>query len=183
MNDSRSYSKAHLVILVIQIVIMLSTLGMNLYFYSENLRIASENQQLQLSSRRADISIFVNWYEYRMTTENLTLTVYGEVHNEGTRDTVVKSFRIGIKYALGSDNDVQFGHTWTGSFASWFGWQNLTLMTRGVRAFIVTESYEELKRYPNLVDIKPEEGWITFSHDDGVGIQEQTRTFSLKYFP
>jgi hypothetical protein len=174
MND-RNYSKMHLIILVIQIIILLGTLVMNSYFYSENL-------QLQLSSRRADISIFVNWYEYQPTTENLTLTVYGEVHNEGTRDTVVETFSIGIKYDIGSGDEIQFRHTLSGVFAKLIGWENLTLTNKEVRVFVVTESYP-LEDYPNLVNVKPEEGWITISHDDGIGIQEQTRTFSLKYFP
>lgn len=123
MSDSKSYQRLHLAILAIQIVLLASTLVVNLYFYFEN-------QQLQLSSRRADVSTFVTWYEYLMTEENLTLTVSGEVHNEGSRATIVKNLGIGIKYALGTDNETHFGHTLSGAFAMMLGWQNLTLTTK-----------------------------------------------------
>ena len=87
-----------------------------------------------------------------------------------------------MKYALGSGDEIQFGHTLSGAFAEMLGWQNLSLATKEGRSFNLTEYYP-LTQYPNLINVKPEEGWITVIHDDGVGIQEQTRTFSLKFFP
>ena len=185
MNDNKGYSKWNLVILVVQVsvlVVQVIIAGVSGYL---SLEIARENQQLLLSSRRADISIFVDWYEYLMTTENITLTVYGSIHNEGSRATVVKNMSIGIRYISQSGNIrlvFQLAHTFRGAFAPMIGWQNLTLMKGQMKTFALTESYD-LTHNPNLIHKEPDEGVITVFHDDYIGVQEQTKTFSLKYFP
>jgi hypothetical protein len=176
MNDNKKYPKWNLIVLIIQILIAGSTFGINWYFYSKNLQIAEE-------SRRADISIFVVDWTRMDTPENITLTVSGHIHNEGVRDAVVKTLSVGMKFSLESGDEVQLSHILSGYFGPMIGWQNLTLMSKQMKEFSITNETYTLTDYLGLANKKPDEGSITVSYDDGIGIKEQTRVFSLKYFP
>jgi len=147
---------------------MIATLTVNIYFYSKNL-------ELTISSRRANISILIESKIYPVTTDYMNLTFNGYLRNEGSRATMIKAIEFGLIFPFDTMDQLVISFQYLGDITSALTWEDSTLIEEQTRPFVLTgQTYNDW----NLTS--PEEGFVRIIHDDGISVQEQTKTFPLE---
>ncbi len=162
---TEKYPKPQLAIQILTFIIAGTSLAFSVYVYNEN-------QQLQFSMRRADISVLVDKASYSITKDNVNLTIRGTIINEGSRTTMIREISVGLIFNLEEATSIQVVYTYSGDIYAFFSWNNSLFLEKQTRNLFV--SFSTSNDY-NLTS--PYKGFITIKHDDGINIQEQT--FSL----